>query len=156
MAVLSLVSSLGVISVHESVKVVLQILHRPVETFSEGDRIELLLNRLVKLFRHAIGLRMTGFGPRVLNVIEVQEKLIGMGLRNSTVLGASIREGSKQSQTMFIEEGQHFIVEEVCSGDSILFTIHLCEANVRIGINAGLLVDLANALDIADVIGVLT
>jgi hypothetical protein len=90
LAVLSLVSSLGVISVHESVKVVLQILHRPVETFSEGDRIELLLNRLVKLFRHAIGLRMTGFGPRVLNVIEVQEKLIGMGLRNSTVLGAEM------------------------------------------------------------------
>jgi len=68
---------------------------------------------------------MSGLGPRVLDVIEVQEKLIGIDLGNTTALSASICERPKQGKTMLVKGRQDCIVKEGSSRDGVILTVDL-------------------------------
>lgn len=56
---------------------------------------------------------------------------------------------------MLIEERKNLVIEEIGSSQGVFLPIDLGKSYVRIGVDSRLLVDLANALDVADVIGVL-
>ena len=61
-----------------------------VELLSEGDFIELVLDRLVETPRGSIGLRMPHLGSGMFYSTQMMEELIGVGFCSSTLLGASI------------------------------------------------------------------
>ena len=56
---------------------------------------------------------------------------------------------------MLLKEWQHPIIEQICRGDRRLAIIKLGEANLGVGVDGGLLVDAADALQVADVEGIL-
>ena len=52
---------------------------------------------------------------------------------------------------MAVKKRQNFIVQNIGSCESGFVRIHLGETNVGMGINRRLLVDFANALDVANI-----
>ena len=54
----------------ESIQICLQRFKLLVNLFSEGDLVKLVDTGLIKAFANAIGLRMLGLGPGVVNFIE--------------------------------------------------------------------------------------
>lgn len=55
-----------------------------------------------------------------------------------------------------VEEGQYLVVDEVRRRERRLLQVDLGKAHVGVGVDTRLLVDLSHALDVADVVGVLT
>lgn len=57
---------------------------------------------------------------------------------------------------MLVEERHHAVVEQVSSGDRRLTVIELGEGDLAVGVDEGLLVDPADALQRADIEGILS
>ena len=89
LASLALVGSLVIVASHKHVQIGLHLIERGVEGLSEGDRVKLVLDDLVEPLGAAIGLRVTHFRARVLNVIQMQEELIRVLLKLAAVLGSA-------------------------------------------------------------------
>jgi len=59
-------------------------------------------------------------------------------------------------QLLLLEEGQHLVIQKICSGDGRFSRVQHTECHVAVGINEGLLVDTDNAFQIAHEEGVLS
>ena len=103
----------------------------------------------------AVGLRMIGFSPGMFDVVDSQVELIVMSFRFSTILCPSVSQDTDQAHALFCKEGQHSIVEQIRTRNRRLGRIELGRSPLGVGIDEGLLIDAANALDGADIEGVL-
>ena len=56
---------------------------------------------------------------------------------------------------MFVEERQDFVVQNISRRESGLVRIEFSEANIGMSVDGRLLIDFANALDVADITRVL-
>jgi len=74
----------------------------------------------------------------VIHVFHRQVDLILVAFSLAAVLGAAVRQNAQQRHVLFLEEGQHTIVEQICSHQRILSMVKLREGQLRIGIEEGL------------------
>jgi len=103
----------------------------------------------------AIGRRRLGFRAGVVDVLYCQIELILVAFPVATVLRATVGQHPQQRHVLFLEERQYPIVQQIRSDQRILAIIELHEGQLRISVQKGLLVDAADALDRAHVVGIL-
>lgn len=77
-------------------------------------------------------------------------------MQRAAVFGAPIGQDAQQRKVLFLEKGDYPIVEQVSGGQGILALIQLDLSHSSIGVKEGLLINPADALDGADLVGVLT
>ena len=128
-AVPSTVWSFFIVVFDPLIKVALQLFDRLVESFSEGDLVELLQDRLVKAFTDSVGLRALGFRLRMIDVLDGKIELVLVMIPLSTVLGSAIGEHAKQRNALLVEEGHDAIVEYVRSGQRVLSIVEFREGD---------------------------
>ncbi len=104
---------------------------------------------------NSVRLRVHDFRLCMLDVIESKIKLVVVRLSLATELSASVGKDANHPHTLFGKEGQHQVVEQVCRGNRRLGRIQLGSSPLRVGINKGLLVDTAYALQCAYVESIL-
>ena len=85
--------------------------------------------------------------------IQVQRELVALAV--ATILAAPVGQDSQQWHAVLLEERQHPVVEHVGCGDRVLAIIELDQRYLAVGVDEGLLVDAAHALEVAHVVGVL-
>ena len=78
-----------------------------------------------------------------------------MALWPAAVLGAAIRQYTKQTNTIFLQHRQHAIIEEICCRDGRLGGVELTGCNLAIRVHKGLLVNPSNPLDRPHIVRVL-
>lgn len=133
----------------------LQLLERRVELPPERDLIELLQDRLVETLADPVRLRALDLRPRVLEVVDRQEELVGMLVHAAAVLGPSIGQDAQQLPAFRFEERKDSIVEKIGRRDRGPRRVELREGDLRVRVDERLLVDPADALDRPEVGGVL-
>ena len=106
-------------------------------------------------FTNAVGLRVVGLGSGMVDVLHRQVELVGVVLRLPAVLGAPVSEDAKQLDALLIEKWDHPVVEQISCGDGALVGVELGSGHPAVGINEGLLIDPAHALDGTYIVGVL-
>ena len=74
------------------INVRLQLFQGVVQLLTKEEAIALVLHGLVEPLTDTIGLRMIGFGPGVVDVLDGQVELIGMVLGLATILGSPVGE----------------------------------------------------------------
>ena len=141
--------ALGVVMMEPCVQIGLKLVDALIQVLSERDLIEFLQDGFVEPLTDAVGLG-------VVNVIVGQEELIVMFVRLAAKLRAPVGQDTQHRQVMLLIERQHSIIEEISSGDRRLGGIELGMGHFAIGVDIGLLVHPTNALDGADIEGVLT
>jgi hypothetical protein len=94
-------------------------------------------------------------GAPVIDVFHGQIQLVLMALGRATILRASIRQHPVQRNPVRLEERQHPIIQQLGGRDRRHPIIELRKAHLAIRIDEGLLVDAPDALERADVEGVL-
>jgi hypothetical protein len=75
--------------------------------------VELLQDGLVEALTDAVGLRVIGFGPGMLDVVDRQVERVIMGLWLSAILGPAISQHTDQAHALPCEEGQYPIIEQI-------------------------------------------
>ena len=78
-----------------------------------------------------------------------------MPLPVATLLRTPIREDPQEGNVVFLEEGEHAVVEEIGRNKGVLSVVELCRDRFGIGVDEGLLVDPADAFQVADVESIL-
>lgn len=152
---LALMSSLVIVFAKPNVKVNLKLLKRLTNFLSKCHLIKLIENRAMKSLADPICLGMPDFRSGVLDVAHLEIELEIMGIRLSTVFSAAVGKNSKQGRLKLIEEGDDLFVEQIGGCDGRFSRVELADGDLRIGIDQGLLVNSANALEAAEVEGVL-
>ena len=109
----------------------------------------------MKPLADAIGLRTFGFGARMLDTLEVQVQRKLMVLAVTAVLAASVGQYPKQWHAVLFVPRQHPVIEHIRSSNGVFAVIEFDHDGLAIAVNERLLVNAANAFDIANVIGVL-
>ena len=137
------------------IQIDLQLLDGLVNLASERDLVELLQDGLVEALADAVGLRVAYLGLGMLDVIQGQIELVVMRFRLAAILGATIGQDADHAHALFGEERQHPVVEQIGSRDRRLGGVELGRSPLGVGIDEGLLVNPADALERADVEGVL-
>ena len=86
--------TLRIIQEYPIIHIDLQLFQTVVDLAPEGAGIELILDRLMKPFTDAIGLRAPGFGAYVFDVfqVKIQGKLVALTI--ATVLAAPVGENA--------------------------------------------------------------
>ncbi len=82
---------LMVVMIDISVQISLQGLKVAINLFPKRDPVKLIQNRLMKPLANPVGLRTSSFGLCMLNLIELQIKLIRMLIRRSAIFRPPIR-----------------------------------------------------------------
>lgn len=72
----------------------------------------------------AVGLRVIGLGPGVLDIIDRQVELVIMSLWSATVFCASISQHTDQADALFCKERWHSIIEQISARNRGLGRIH--------------------------------
>ena len=103
----------------------------------------------------AVGLRALGLGAGVVDVLDRQVELVFVAVVGAAIFGAAVGQDALQRDAVLFVERQHPVVQKVGGGDRRLAVIELGEADLGVGVDEGLLIDAANALQRADVEGVL-
>ena len=103
----------------------------------------------------AIGLRALGLGAAMVDVLDGKIELIFVMLWIAAIFRAPIGKNTLQHDAVLLVEGQDPVVQEIGGHDRRLAIIELGEANLRIGIDEGLLIDAADAFQGAHIEGVL-
>ena len=98
-----------------------------------------------------VGLRALHLGLRVIDLVELQEQLIGVFIRRPAVLGAPVCQHPQNRYVVVLEEGQHPIIEQVGRGNGHLGRVHLGKAHGGVGVHCGLLINPAHALEVAHI-----
>ena len=93
-----------VVALHPRIDVSLQFVERVIQLASECAGIELVLDRLMEALTDAIGLRVFGFGARVIDVLYRQLELIFVMLTLAAVFGSTIREDAQQRNLLLFKE----------------------------------------------------
>lgn len=110
----------------------------------------------MKPLADAIGLRTFRFCACVVNPFEVQVQRKLVMLAVAAVLAAPVGQYPEQWNTVFFVPRQHPVIEHVSGSDGVFTVVELDHDCLAIAVNEGLLVNAANAFDVAHVIGVLT
>src|SRR5579884_2097699 len=93
--------------------------------------------------------------PGVLDVVEMQKQLIRMSGLCSAIFRSPVCECTKKSNLFPIKKWQDLVVQEVGCCDRSFVWVKLGKADIRKCVNPSLLIDLSDALDVANIIGVL-
>lgn len=133
--------SVLVVLVEPSIEIGLSLVECLIDLLPERDPIALVAPRLVASLADAIGLRMRGLRPDVLDVLDCERACILMAIRGATVLGASVGEHASHRNLMLLQEGQHTSSEEFGSSQRRLPGIELGTADLPVGIEERRLVD---------------
>lgn len=152
---LALMCSLIIVVIQPGVQILLQLLQAGVELFPEGYLVKLLQNRLVKSFADSVGLRGSGLGFGVIDIIDGQIKLIVMTFNFAAIFSASVCQDSQHRQFLLYEERKNLVVKQVGGRNRRLGAIKLRKSHLDVGVNQSLLVDPTDAFHWAHVKGIL-
>lgn len=103
----------------------------------------------------AITLGRPGFGFGMINVLNGQIELILVMLNRATVFCTTIGQNAQQRHILLLEEGDDPVVEQLGRHQGILPVVQFDKGHFAVGIDTGLLVNPANTLDGAHIVGVL-
>src|SRR5205823_12973569 len=101
-----------------------------------------------------VGLWALGLGAAVIDVLDRQVELVLVAFP-AAELGAAIGQHPAQPDAVLIVERHHPLVEDLGGGDRGLAVIELGDGHLGVGIDKGLLINPPDALQRADVEGVL-
>src|SRR6516225_640743 len=102
----------------------------------------------------AVGLRALGLGTAVIDILDRQVEFILVALA-AAELGAAVGQHSRQPDAVLVVERDHPVVDDLGRGDRCLAVVELGKGELGVGVDEGLLVDPPDALQGADVEGVL-
>src|SRR5579859_1778064 len=71
------------------------------------------------------------------------------------ILRAPVRQDPEQWYLMLIKERQNTVIENICRSNGMLGLIEFGKCHPAVSVDKGLLVNAADALDIADIVGIL-
>src|SRR4029453_7793221 len=133
------------------VQIRLQFVGRTIYLFAERNTIGLVERGLVEAFTDAVRLRALGLGARVIDVLDCQIQLVLVPFGIAAKLAAAVGQHAQELDIVLLEERQHTVIEEIGCRDGRLAVVELGKAYLGVGVDEGLLVDAANALQIADI-----
>lgn len=73
----------------------------------------------------------------------------------SRVLGSSVGQCPEKTDLFLIKKWKDFVVQKITSRDSCFVWVKLCKADIRKGVDTGLLIYLTHPFDVTNVISVL-
>ena len=121
---------------------------------SSFDPEVLVEQRAVEPLHDTVRLGPVDLGGAMLNVLELQEQLVGVAVGSAAELPSVVREHHLDAPASGLEGGQHVVVHQVHGGHRHLVRIEPCPAMARVAIDGGLQVHLAHAFERADKEGV--
>ena len=133
---------------HPLIQIGLQFVKGVVYLFSEGHLVELLQHRFVEAFADAVGLGATGLGSGMIDIFHGQVELVFVVFPGPAVFRAPIGQHPQQRDVVLLEERQHLVVEGVGGHQGVLAVIKFGEGDLGVGVDEGLLVDAADALEV--------
>ncbi len=114
-----------------------------------------VLDRLVEPLTDAVRLRVTRLGARMVDVLDGQVQLVLVMLQRAAELHSTVGQDAQEGHLLLLEPRNGAVVEQVGRHQGVLAVVQLDEGDFAVGIDEGLLVDAATALDVPDVVGVL-
>ena len=99
----------------------------------------------------AVGLWALGLGTGVIDVFDREIELVFVPVMGTAELGATVGQHPLQRHVMFLEAGNDPVIEQVGGGDRGLAIVQLGERHLAVGVEEGLLVDPADALQRAHI-----
>src|SRR5215472_14956659 len=150
----ALMGPLLVVSDDPRIQVGLQLVDRAVDLFTERHPVEFVQDGAMEALTNSIRLRALGLGAAVINVLDREIELVFVAL-GAAKLGAAIGQHARQADGVLVVEWHHPVVEDLGGGDRCLAIIQFGERDLGIGVDHGLLIDPANALQGADIEGIL-
>ena len=84
----------------------------------------------------------------VVDIFQRQVELVLVPLRVAAVFAAAIGQHSAERDDVLLEERQHPVIEQIGRRDRRLDVIELGERHLRIGVDEGLLIDVADPLNV--------
>jgi len=148
------VGTLFVVEAEPGVQIHLQGLHRLVELGAEGGAEELVQDGLVEALHEAVGAGSADLGLAMFDVVQGQEQFVGMALP-AAELPAIVGEDGPDGQAPLLVLRQDVVVQDQGGLLGELAGVEVAEGVGAEGVHHGLQVDLAHALEHADVEGVL-
>jgi hypothetical protein len=133
----------------------LQLIQRAEELLSESHFVELVPDRLVEALANPIRLRPPGSGPTVVDVLDGQIKLIFVGLDGAAESGASIGEDAQRAHILVIEPGDDPIIQQIGRRERCAGRVQFGEGDLASSVDECLVVEATDALDGADILGIL-
>ena len=91
----------------------------------------------------------------MVDILHRQIQLILVGFPVSAVFRAAIGENTQPWNIVFFIERKHAVMQHVGRYQRILAIVQLGKGHFRVGVDEGLLVNASDALDGADLVGVL-
>src|SRR5205085_2980211 len=108
----------------------------------------------MKALADSVGLWALGLGAAVIDVLDRQVELVLVAFP-AAELGAAIGQHPAQPEAVLIIKRHHAVVEDLGGGNRGLAVIQLGKGDLGVGVDKGLLIDLPDALQRANVEGVL-
>jgi len=105
------------------------------------DVVELVLDGLVEPLAYAVGLRAVGLRSGMVDILDREVELIGMVFDLAAVFRATIREHAQQADPVLREQGDHPVIEQICSRDCGLLGVEFTHSDAGVGVDKSLLVD---------------
>lgn len=149
----ALMGALQVVVSHELVEVALDLGDGQIERLPSLHAEALVEQRAVHALDEAVGARGSHLGVAMLDVLQGQQELVGMGSRLAAELPAVVGEDGLHRHAQGIVEGQHPLIEQIAGRDRHLRAVALGEGERAEGIDHHLHIDLAHPLQGAPVEG---
>jgi len=144
----------GVVGDEVGVEVGLHLVDALVELGAAHDAEVLVEERAVQALDVAVGLRAAHLGGAVLDLLELQEQLVGMAVGPAAELAAVVREHGGDPGAQGLEGRDHVVVHDVHGGDRQLGGVQPPPGIAGEAVDDGLQIDFADALQVADEEGV--
>ena len=80
----------------------------------------------------------------MLHPTQMQKQLIRVSFYPATVFGSPVGENPQEPHSLGIVKRQDLVIKKVSGGESGFLRIHLGETNVGMGVDSGLLINLAD------------
>ena len=132
-----------VVLLHPNIEIGLQLVDGPINFLAERHAIELVEYGSMEALADSIGLWALGLGAGVIDVLDGEIELVVVMLGVTAILRAAIGQHPAQHNAVLLEERQHPIVQNLRRGDWRLAVIELGEGHLGVGIDEGLLIDVA-------------
>ena len=106
----------GVVGLKIRIQVLLHLLDGLVPGGPPLDAEMLFEERAVEALDEAVGLGPPHLGRAVLDVLQLQEELVGMLVRPAAVLAPVVAQDRLHLDAVLLEEGQHVVVQDLDRG----------------------------------------
>ncbi len=136
------------------VEVGLHLLDGLVPLLAAGDAKVLIEQGKVQALDEAIALRALDQGGAVLDLLELEEELVGVANGPTAELPPVVGEHRSDAGLVLLEGRQHVVVDQVHGGDRDLVGVEPGPGLARVGVDGALQLGLAGALEGADEEGV--